>query len=154
MLAGLASADEAPPLAHAAAKATGLPLGRAALVTRAAHEALATVRGTTLGAEDAPLLVALAAHESHFRAEVESCDVVGDGGVAVGLWQEHARGKRRERLCGGGAAEQAREAVRHLSRCPGTWTERVACYAGRRPEHPIVRVRVELAERLARETAR
>lgn len=141
MVAGLVEADEAHPLARAAAR-EGYPVERAALVVRAIHEA---------GAGDhAAILLAMAIRESSLRADVESCAVTGDGGRAVGIWQSHATGKLRERLCQGGAMVQARQAAAHLTQiCRGTLPERVACYAGRSVDHRIVRDRLALAEKLA-----
>lgn len=151
MVAGTAVADDVSPMAASAARATGVVEARAADVVRAAERALADAKRTDLTERDLPVLVALAVRESHLRAEVERCEVTGDGGRAVGLWQEHAVGPRRERLCRGGVDAQAREAVRHLALCPSqSWAARIACYAGRKEDHPIVRARVELAERLAR----
>lgn len=141
MFVGLVDADDAHPLARAAAR-EGYPVERAALVVRAIHEA---------GAGDhAPILLAMAIRESSLRVDVETCEVTGDGGRAVGIWQSHATGILRERLCKGGALVQARQAAAHLTTiCRGTLPERVACYAGRPVGHRIVRDRLALAERLS-----
>lgn len=139
-------ADAGESIAAAAAKEAGAPLARAAVVVAAARDALAD---SSLGPGALPLVVALAVRESNLRADVERCATVGDGGRAVGMWQEHASGARRERLCAGGAAVQARVAVRHLEACGPDDRSRVACYAGRPATHPIVDDRLALAGRLA-----
>ena len=139
----MAHASDAPPLARAAAR-EGVELDRATAVVEALTEAGA--------GEWTPLLLAVAIRESSLRYRVETCEVLGDNGAAVGLWQTHARGLRRELLCRGGMRAQAREAVRHLLRvCGGSPEERVACYAGRKPDHWIVRDRLALAGRLTAE---
>jgi len=133
-------------LAVAAAKAAGVTVDRAESVVAAAHEALA---GSELGDLALPLLVAIAIRESNLRADVEACKTLGDGGRAVGLWQEHASGERRAALCDGGAVAQAKRAVRHLEACGRDDRSRMACYAGRASTDPIVDDRLALADRLA-----
>jgi hypothetical protein len=142
-LAAPAIADDASPFGRAVAHEAGVSPARAEMVIRAAREALGADR-----AVDLPLLMALAVRESNLLPSVEACQVTGDGGRAVGLWQEHARGERRAALCGGGAHAQAAEAVRHLTSCGAGDAERVACYAGRSVTHRIVTDRLALAARL------
>lgn len=138
-----AQADELSPLARAAAR-EGVPAERAQAVVEALDEA---------GAGDwAPMLLAIAIRESSLLRSVEGCERTGDHGLAVGLWQEHARGQRRDVICRGGVRAQARVAVQHFVRvCGGGAAARVACYAGRKPTHWIVRDRLALAGRLAAE---
>lgn len=142
-LAAATPANAAPlsPLARAAAR-EGFSVARAQSVVDALTEA---------GAGDwTPLLLAVAIRESSLLRKVETCERTGDGGLAVGLWQEHAGGERRDALCRGGMRAQARVAVRHLTRtCRGSAAERIACYAGRKPTDWIVRDRLALARRLA-----
>ena len=142
-LAAMAHASDAPPLARAAAR-EGVELDRATAVVEALGEAGA--------GEWTPVLLAIAIRESSLRYRVETCEQLGDNRHAVGLWQEHARGMRRDQLCRGGMRAQARLAVHHLLRvCGGSPEERVGCYAGRKPDHWIVRDRLALAGRLAAE---
>lgn len=139
-------ADDSSPLARLAARLAGVQPDRASQVEAAAREAL---QGSQrLDATALPLVMALAVRESGLRPSVEACAVTGDGGRAVGLWQEHARGEKRAALCSGGMRAQAAEAVRHLELCGGDERHMVACYAGRAADHPIVADRLALAERL------
>lgn len=142
-LATVAQASEVHPLARAAAR-EGVPVERAQAVVEALTEAGA--------GEWTPMLLAIAMRESSLRVSVEACDTTGDNGHAVGLWQTHARGMRRDQLCRGGMRAQARYAVHHMLRvCGGSPEARVACYAGRKPDHWIVRDRMALAGKLAAE---
>lgn len=132
------SAQDVPWLAQRMAYLSGQSAGRAAEVLRAIDAAEPGELRVTLAA--------IAVHESHLRREVEDCSVVGDGGLAVGIWQEHAVGQRRERLCSGGAKAQARMALWRLRTvCRGS----VACYAGRRDGHVAVRDVEALVERMS-----
>lgn len=147
----VARADEASSLARAVAREAGASPGRAEYVIRHARAALEA--SPDMDPRSLPLLLAIAIRESNLKPDVESCATLGDGGRAVGLYQEHARGAAREALCAGGAAVQAVAAVRHLAACGASDEARIACYAGRSADHPIVRDRLALAARLERAAA-
>ena len=98
------------------------------------------------------LMMAVAVKESALRLDVERCEVVGDGGKAFGLWQEHLAPRHRAVFCGPAAlAMQADKALRHLAYCAdlhGSAEQMVGCYAGRAPDHAKVRERLALARAL------
>lgn len=99
------------------------------------------------------LMMAVAVKESALRLDVERCEVVGDGGRAYGLWQEHASKRQVASLCGpAGLAMQADKALRHLAYCAegsASAEAMVGCYAGRAPSHAKVTERLALARKLA-----
>lgn len=143
-LSSRAHCDEASAFAKAAALEAKVPVERAVHVEAAIRDATEDVP------ELRPLLMAIAIRESNLLLEVETCDKRGDGGRALGLFQEHARGKTRDDICQGGARVQARVALAHLMSCGLRDDERMACYAGRKVTHRIVSDRLALAARLAR----
>lgn len=142
-LSSRAHCDEASAFAKRAAHEAGVSVARAAEIERAIDVA------TAEHAELKPLVMAVAIRESNLLPSVESCDKVGDGGRAFGLFQEHARGEKRDFICNGGARAQAKVAVEHLLSCGTTDEARVACYAGRAITHRVVADRLSLAKKLA-----
>ena len=143
-------------LVAAAGHLAGIPPARAravveastAAVERAPAQAAQLERVTGVRAE--ALMLAIAIRESALLVRVERCEVTGDHGLAVGLWQEHASGLRRQQLCEGGARAQASLALAHLAWCArGDLEGTLACYAGRRPDHRIVLDRARLTRELA-----
>lgn len=142
-LTSRAHCDEASAMAKLAAHEAGVSVARATQVEKAILSALPeSDKG------QAPLLMAIAIRESNLLPSVATCDVVGDGGRAFGLFQEHARGAVRDRICSGDIAYQAEVAYKHLSGCGTTEDGRVACYAGRAVTHKKVTDRLALASRL------
>lgn len=138
-------AADADPFVQRLASATGQPYERALAVTVA-------IRAAVQDDASRAILGALAVKESSLRVAVERCEIAGDANHAWGLFQEHATGPRRERLCAGGAVEQAKFAALHLRAVGGTTIdERIARYAGRDAGHRIVRERAALARELGAE---
>ena len=105
------------------------------------------------GVQVEALMMAVAVKESALRLDVERCEVVGDGGRAYGLWQEHIAPRHKAAFCGKAAlAMQADKALRHLAYCAetaGSAEAMVGCYAGRAPSHAKVTERLALARKLA-----
>lgn len=105
------------------------------------------------GVQVEALMMAVAVRESSLRASVERCEVLGDGGRAYGLWQEHATKRQVPALCGPAAlTNQADKALRHLAYCAERADDAagmVGCYAGRAASHAIVADRLALARKLA-----
>jgi hypothetical protein len=56
--------------------------------------ALLSVAGVTDDAHEQRLLLSIAWHESGWRWDVAQCDVKGDNGRALGMWQVHTTDTR------------------------------------------------------------
>ncbi len=115
---------------------------------RAESVAISTAAAAEGDLEEATLLLVTNFRESSFRAEIEDCHVLGDGGRAFTAYQLHAShfgGLAPERLCRDPELA-ARRALRALGAGPAA--DRVARYMGRSRGDPEVRLRVALYIRL------
>lgn len=146
-------------LAAATSAHTGVSERRAATVAEAIARAVsAHPRDAQAierhGVQVEALMMAVAVRESSLRPEVERCEVVGDGGKAYGLWQEHAAKRHLPALCGPAALfVQADKALRHLAYCAEQSADAagmVGCYAGRHASHAIVADRLALTRKLTK----
>lgn len=74
------------------------------------YQVAAAIEQVTLDRHEQRLLMSIAAHESHYRPDVGTCERKGDHGRAVTLWQMQVWGKARRRVCRS-LVEGAREAL-------------------------------------------
>lgn len=111
---------------------------------RRAREVARPIAEVTSTLDDAALLAVVARRESDFRREVETCEVTGDAGRAVSMYQLHAHhwgAGGRERIC-----RDPRWAAWRTLQALGTGTaeDKLTRFMGRRPDDPEIRHRLEL----------
>jgi hypothetical protein len=98
-------------------------------------------------------LTATQFEESHFRGDIESCAVTGDGGAAVTAWQLHRHwwaGYSQAELCASNrlASSLAASALTVLSHRTGGMVGALRGYIGSRPGDPRSVRRIQLYRKL------
>lgn len=88
---------------------------QAAELTAAVDWAIRKFNGKIKPEDARVMLSAIALHESDLAADVIACKRFGDGGRAVGAFQQHLVGSRKKAVCEGGLPSQAYYALLHLN---------------------------------------
>jgi hypothetical protein len=120
--------------ALALAIVTATPAGASLSHDQAARYS-ADIAAVAEDVEEAIALSIVANYESDWRASVASCEVTGDDGRAVSIYQLHAHhlhGHSREDVCKDNrlATRLAAQVLGQLHRAIGTWRDTFARYVG------------------------
>lgn len=126
---------------------------QAAELTAHIDEAVRVHRGKLSTKQARVVLSTIALHESDLQPSVISCAVTGDGGKAVGAYQHHLTGARRDKVCKGGLRAQTYFALYHVNSLlddTGDFSVVYSKYAGLN-NHKAIRELVALSQELSAE---